>query len=230
MLMLWGMVTPLQGQTVLYEENFGTPTSNTLIQNYTGWQNQTVLYLGNGTCDIRSSNASTGYGGASGNGNAMINDTNKWLQISGVNTTSSQLTVTLYCGLRKTTAEDGSNFVVEYSTDSIVWVRIPMSEPLPTGTGTSKWYRVSFPDLPAHPHLHLRFSNLANVDYRLDDIAIVEGNERPLLWAAPTMNLSKSISAVPPTEPSFTTLWTAAPPPNNPVSTSAHSPSTRAAR
>lgn len=177
MLMILGMGKSLVGQTVLYEENFGTPTSNTLVQNYTGWQNNSVLYLGNGTCDIRSSNASTGYGGASGGGNAMINDTNKWFQISGLNTSSSHLTVTLYCGLRKTTAENGSNFVVEFSTDSIVWVRLPMADTLPTGTGTSKWYRVSFPDLPSHPHLHLRFSNLANVDYRLDDIAIVEGNE-----------------------------------------------------
>ena len=188
MLMFFGVGTNLLGQTVLYEENFGTPTANTLIQNYTGWQNQSVLYLGNGTCDIRSSNASTGYGGASGGGNTMINDTNKWLQISGLNTSSSQLTVTLYCGLRKTTAENGNNFVVEYSTDSIVWVRIPMSYTLPTGTGTSKWYRVCFPNVPSHPHLHLRFSNLANVDYRLDDIAIVEGQETVLeTVATPTV-------------------------------------------
>ena len=177
LVMLLGTTTTLHGQTVLYEENLGTPTSNTTIQNYTGWQNSSVIYTGNGTCDIRSSNASSGYGGASGGGNVMINDTLKWFQISGLNTSSTLPTVNLYCGLRKTTAENGSNFRVEFSTDSMVWVHLPMQDTLPTGTGTGKWYRVCFPNVPAHPYLHLRFSNLANVDYRLDDISIVDGAE-----------------------------------------------------
>ena len=165
------------GQTVLYEENFGTPSANTLIQDYTDWQNTSVIYVGNGTCDIRKSSASTGYGGASGGGNVMINDTVKWFQISGLNTTATSPTVKLYCGLRKTNAENGSNLVVEFSTDSIVWVRLPMADTLPTGTGTSGWHRVCFPNVPAHAHLHLRFSNLQNVDYRIDDIRIVDGDE-----------------------------------------------------
>jgi len=179
-LVLLGSAFITKGQAVLYEENFGTPTSNTLIQNYDGWQNTSVIYVGNGTCDIRTSSASTGYGGASGSGNVMINDTVKWFQISGVNTTATQSTVKLYCGLRKTNAENGENFVVEFSTDSVVWVRVPMADTLPTGTGTSGWHRVCFPNVPAHPHLHLRFSNLANIDYRLDDIRITDGDETVL--------------------------------------------------
>ena len=172
-----GWATVGNAQTILYEENIGTPTTNTLIENYTGWQNSSVIYVGNGTCDVRKSSASTGYAGAAGNGNVMSNDTVKWIQISGLNTTATLPTVKLYCGLRKTSTENGSNFVVEYSTDSLVWVRLPMSDTLPTGTGTGKWYRVCFPNVPAHPHLHLRFSNRHNVDYRLDDIRIVDGDE-----------------------------------------------------
>jgi len=164
-------------QNVLYEENMGIPTANTFIQDYTGWQDTTVLYIGNGTCDIRSSSASTGYGGASGGGNIMINDTVKWFQISGVNTVSSRPTVNLYCGLRKTSSENGSNFMVEFSTDSLVWVQLPMSDTLPTGTGTGGWHRVCFPNLPSHPRLHIRFSSLSRNDYRLDDIRITEGEE-----------------------------------------------------
>lgn len=174
---LIGFADITKGQATIFEEDFGTPTSNTLIQNYSGWQNTSVVYVGNGTCDIRTSNASTGYGGASGGGNVMINDTTKWFQISGLNTTGTQPTVKLFCGLRKTNSEDGTNFVVEFSTDSIVWVRLPMADTLPTGSGTSGWRRVCFPNVPAHPHLHIRFSNLANVDYRLDDIRIMEGDE-----------------------------------------------------
>ena len=176
-LFLFGCAGITKGQAILYEEDFGTPTANTPVQYYTGWQDTTVHYVGDGTCDIRSSSASTGYGGASGGGNVMINDTNKWFQISGLNTTASHATVKLYCGLRKTSAENGSNFVVEFSTDSIVWVQLPMSDTLPTGTGTSGWHRVCFPNVPAHAHLHIRFSNRVNVDYRLDDIRITDGDE-----------------------------------------------------
>ena len=176
-LALVGCVAITRGQAVLYEEDFGTPTANTLVQNYTGWQNTTVIYVGNGTCDVRASSASAGYGGASGGGNVMINDTVKWFQISGLNTATAQTTAKLYCGLRKTSAENGSNFVVEFSTDSIVWVRLPMADTMATGTGTGGWHRVCFPNLPAHPHLHVRFSNLANVEYRLDDIRVTDGDE-----------------------------------------------------
>ena len=99
-----------------------------------------MLYVGNGTCDIRTSNASTGYGGASGGGNVMINDTVKWFQISGINTAAAtNTTVKLYCGLRKTKAENGSHLLVEFSTDSIVWTNLPMEDTLPTGTGTTGW-------------------------------------------------------------------------------------------
>lgn len=176
-LALVGCVAITRGQAVLYEEDFGTPTANTLVQNYAGWQNNSVVYVGNGTCDIRTSSASSGYGGASGGGNVMINDTVKWFQISGLNTSAAQTTVKLYCGLRKTSAENGTNFVVEFSTDSIVWIQLPMADTMASGTGTGGWHRVCFPNLPAHPHLHVRFSNLASVDYRLDDIRITDGDE-----------------------------------------------------
>lgn len=173
-----GIMSEAIGQNVLYEENMGTPTSNTLVQNYTGWQNTTVLYIGNGTCDVRTSSASTGYGGASGGGNIMINDTVKWFQISGINTAAAtNTTVKLYCGLRKTKTENGSHLLVEFSTDSIVWTSLPMEDTLPIGTGTTGWHRVCFPNLPVHPHLHLRFSSTANVEFRIDDIRITDGDE-----------------------------------------------------
>lgn len=181
---LGGFMTA-HSQNVLYEENMGTPTSNTPVQLYQGWQDTSVVHVGNGTCDVRGSNASTGYGNASGGGNVMINDTLKWFQISGINTTATHPTVKLYCGLRKTASENGSNFVVEFSTDSLVWVRTPMEDTLPAGAGTSGWFRVCFPYVPSHPHLHLRFSNLAQVDYRIDDIRIIDGDEPVLETAAP---------------------------------------------
>lgn len=181
LLLMSGIISKGTGQNVLYEENMGIPTSNTLIQNYAGWQNSTVLYIGNGTCDVRTSNASTGYGGASGGGNVMINDTVKWFQISGINTTAAtNTTVKLYCGLRKTKSENGSHLLVEFSTDSIVWTSLPMEDTLPTGTGTTGWYRVCFPNIPVHQHLHIRFSSSTKVEFRIDDISITDGDEAVL--------------------------------------------------
>lgn len=169
----------LLAQQSVYEENFGIPTANTLVQNYSGWQDHTVTYSGDGTCDIRSSNASQGYGLASGGGNVMINDTVKWFMVSGINTTG--LTdLSIYCGLRKTTAENGSNFTVEVSQDGTSWTRLFLSDTLPTGTGTSGWYRVRYQNVPACGNLHIRFSNSTMVDYRLDDIALVSGEEATL--------------------------------------------------
>ena len=180
----------LPAQAVLYRENFGTPVSNTLIQNYGGWQDTSVLYTGDGKCDVRSSSASTGYGGASGGGNVMINDTVKWFQVSRINT-AADTNLSLYCGLRKTATENGSHFVVEVSADSSLWTRLFLEDTLPSGAGTSGWYRVRYRPLPSCPNLFIRFSNLARVDYRLDDLAVVVGEES-LLETVATPSISPS--------------------------------------
>lgn len=173
------LTLPGFAQTVIYQENCGTPSATTLIQNYSGWQNTAVLYTGNGTCDIRSSNASTNYGQASGGGNIMINDTVKWFQISRINTLADT-NLSLYCGLRKTNSENGNNFKVEVSVDSITWSRLYLVDTLPTGTGSSGWYRVQYGNVPNCSNLHIRFSNQRTVDFRLDDITLISGTETTL--------------------------------------------------
>lgn len=199
--------TTVNAQTVLYQENFGAPAGNTVIQNYTGWQDTSVLYTGDGTCDIRSSNASSGYRDASGGGNVMINDTVKWFQISQINT-SNDTTVSLYFGLRKTTAENGKNFVVEVSADSLIWTRLELKDTLPTGTGTAKWYRVCCPNVPSCNNLHIRFSNSKKVDYRLDDVTLVKGEETVLETVA-TPSIAPSGGTY--YEPQTVTITTATP-------------------
>jgi len=109
----------------------------------------------------------------------MINDTIKWFMVSGLNT-ATDTNLSLYCGLRKTNAENGSNMVVEVSADSLLWTRLPLSDTLPTGTGTSGWYRVRYLNIPTCDNLRIRFRNLAHVDYRIDDLALVVGEETVL--------------------------------------------------
>ena len=168
-----------EAQTVLYKENFGLPAGTTLVQQYAGWEDTSVVYSGDGTCDLRITSASSGYGGASGGGNVMINDTVKWFQISGLNTLA-YTDMSLYCGLRKTASDDGTNLVVKVSADGVAWARLTMEDSLPSGTGTSGWYRVRFPNVPATSNLHIRFTNISQKEYRLDDLALVVGTETVL--------------------------------------------------
>lgn len=161
-----------KSQTIIYEENFGMPASNILVQDYTGWQNLTVLYSGDGSCDIRHSNPSNGYSGASGGGNVMLNNPSKWFCISGLNT-SAYNGLQLQLGMRKSTvSENGSNLIAEYSCDGNLWVRLPQMNSLPTGSGTTGWYLILIDSIPQCEDLSLKFSNNGNNDIRLDDIKI----------------------------------------------------------
>lgn len=160
------------GQTILYSENFGIPATNTLIAGYANWQNKIVTYTGDGTCDVRNSNVSSGYAGASGGGNVMINNTTKWFQLSGINTVGME-DLKLSFGLRKnSTTEDGSNLVIQVSGDGIQWTKLPSYNSLSTGTGTTGWYHVDITGIPEQQNLYLRFSNLGTTDFRLDDLTI----------------------------------------------------------
>lgn len=164
------------GQDVIYTENFGFPTAATLVQNYHGWQDQSVLYTGNGTCDIRSSSASSGYEYASGSGNVMINDTEKWFQVSKIRTLGWE-DIVLRLGIRKTSQIDGSCLNVQVSSDSVNWTYLYLTELLPSGSGTSGWYYVEYVgSIPSCSNLHLKFSNSDNVDVRVDDISLTGTN------------------------------------------------------
>ncbi|MEG1556268.1 MAG: hypothetical protein RR356_06035 [Bacteroidales bacterium] len=159
-------------QTIIYEENFGNPTNTILLAQYNGWQNQSVIYTSDTTCDIRNSNLSNGYEGASGGGNVMLNNPAKWFQIAGLNTLEYDSLV-LKMGIRKNiTAENGSNFSVQVSTDGINWTRLQMQDTLPTGSGTTGWYLRDFKNIPSCANLRIKFSNLSTGDFRLDDIKL----------------------------------------------------------
>lgn len=160
------------GQTVIYRENFGNPSGNILIQQFIGWQNNIAVYSGDGTCDVRNSTPSTDYEEASGGGNVMLNNTNKWFQISNLNTADYE-NISLHFGLRKgNTPENGSNFSIRVSPDGNTWENLPAYTGLPTGTGSTGWYYVTIENLPSYDNLHIRFSSLNSMDFRIDDISL----------------------------------------------------------
>ncbi|MFN8309967.1 MAG: T9SS type A sorting domain-containing protein [Chitinophagales bacterium] len=175
--------------TTIYSENVGSPTGTPLITAYTGWQNGAPIVYG-GTGDVRSTSGSSGYSGASGNGNVFLNSSGgpKTLTISGINTIGyTQLRLRM--GLFKSTlASNGSELLAEVSTDGTNYTTVRLDS-LPTGSGTAIWRLVSSKDtLPATANLRLRFTNTASntMNFRLDDIRVTSGIQLDSVITAPS--------------------------------------------
>ena len=104
---------------VLFTENIGTGTpSGTAIGSYTGWQNNATLSF-SGSGDVRNSVMSSGYTGASANGNVFLTSGGtQTFEIASINTSAYLPTFTLSFGAIKTTnASDMSELQLDYSAD-----------------------------------------------------------------------------------------------------------------
>lgn len=138
-----------------------------------------------GTADMRTTTPSTGYAGASGGFNTLI-QAQETFEMQGVNTAGCRSNDSIFFGINKNTnAATGVDYLVlEYSVDNgTTWTSITYPA-LPTGTGTSKWYLVGTA-LPAGAHaanLRIRFrstlvgTSSSNPQYRIDDIAFTCGS------------------------------------------------------
>lgn len=124
---------------------------------------------------MRTTSASGGYTGASGSYNVFLtNDVDRYFQIADINTIG-YTNLTLSFGVFKsTTAENGSSFAVEVSSDGASWTALSMTA-LPTGTGTAIWhYRTATGTIPATANLRIRFRNTsAAPQFRVDDVLLV---------------------------------------------------------
>ena len=162
--------------TVMYRETFGFSASTKTIAAHTGWSD-TARYRG--TADIRSTLPSTGSGGS----NCFFTSTSgTHLVISGLNTMQwSNLCLDLYM-LKSTNGSNGSQLIIEWSSDSINWTRF--TNTLPTGSGTTNvWYTVkdTCSILPQCSNLRLRFRQTSNsVQFRIDDVRLTGIKALPL--------------------------------------------------
>lgn len=163
------------GQTI-YLENFGTPTGNTPIATYaTGtapatFQNTTPIAY-SGTADVRVTGASSGYSGASANGNVLINAVDEFFQIDGINTSAfSPSGLQLSFGVNTPTAVTNV-LTVEVSTDATNWTPLTYT---PTATG---WTLATITSgIPSSTTLSIRFKSATAQQYRIDDIRVFNFN------------------------------------------------------
>lgn len=161
----------LQAQTTVYAENMGTPSATTVIASNT-FQNTGITY--SGTADVRSTNVSTGYTGASGGGNIFFTGTaGTNFVISGINTTGYNNLV-LSFGHVKTTNASSNELTVEVSGNGgTSWT--PLTYTRATGGGTSNvWSLITASGtIPAVSSLMIRFTNTISGQFRLDDVKVV---------------------------------------------------------
>jgi hypothetical protein len=138
-----------------------------------------------GSADMRTTTPSTGYAGASGGYNTLIQAQENF-EMQGINAGSCSVTDSIRFGLFKTTnASNGIDYLtLEYSNDNgFSWSSISFPA-LPTGSGTAKWYKVAaaLPSGALVANLRIRFrstlvgTSSSNPQFRVDDISTTCGS------------------------------------------------------
>jgi hypothetical protein len=159
-----------------YSENMGTAPSTISIAAHeaaNGFQLVGLTYSGTG--DVRNTNASSGYAGASGLGNIFLTNTvGRDFIVTGFGANGSCTSYTLQFGVFKNiNAENGSNFIIEYSTtgSSGPWTSAGTIS-LPTGSGTVTWHLRSVSGVPIGAKAFRFSNNSTSPQFRIDDLSI----------------------------------------------------------
>lgn len=195
-----GSCVSLQAQLT---ETMGTagPATETIAAREANNRFDMTALTYSGTADVRNTVPSTGYSGFSGGYNVLI-QAQETFQVQVINAATCSPTDSISFGVFKTTnASTGIDYLaLEYSNDNgSTWVNIPYTA-LPTGSGTSKWYRRAVV-LPAAAHvsnLWLRFrsslvgTSSSNPQFRIDDLRLSCGSDMPCDTASTAVALSGS--------------------------------------
>ncbi len=165
------------GQTTIFSENMGGTSVlvTTAIASNT-FQNLGVLTYG-GTADVRATTVSNNVGASGGNNVFVTNSIGRFFEISNIDTSNFD-NITLSTGFYKsTTASNGSELVIEVSSDGIIYT--PLSFTIPTGTGTAIWRTINpTGSIPTCYNLRIRFRQAsATPQFRIDDI-VLKGTQR----------------------------------------------------
>jgi hypothetical protein len=158
-------------QTTIFSENFGNPSSTTSVNTYVSYQNYGLLTYTAGSTgtDIRNTNASSGYAGASGQGNVFLNSNSKFIEIGAINTSACS-SLTLSLGVRKGSGAGTQPIIVQVSSDGISYTTLSYSN-LTSSVG---WYYITLTGtIPSVANLRIKiFGNDGTNDVRLDDVKL----------------------------------------------------------
>jgi hypothetical protein len=167
----------IYGQTTIFSENTGGTTVlvTTPIASNT-FQNLGILnYVG--TADVRATTVSNNVGASGGNNVFVTNSVGRFFEISNIDTSNFD-NITLSTGFYKsTTTSNGSELVIEVSSDGITYT--PLSFTIPTGTGTAIWRTITpTGSIPTCFNLRIRFRQTSGTpQFRIDDV-VLRGTQR----------------------------------------------------
>lgn len=165
----------------LFSENMGTPSSTTSITNNV-FENNNLLSYSNGgqnnSADIRITNASNGYNGASGGGNVFFSSTSGTygFSIEEINA-SNYSNLTLQYAYRKESASVHASFSVDYWNGNS-WVVLANDETTlfnEAANATAKWYLSKALTLPVEAQINglkIRFVKTGTTAIRIDDVLL----------------------------------------------------------
>ena len=155
---------------ILFTENMGAVAATTSIathENANGFQN--INFTMSGTADVRITQLSGGYSGASAGANVFFtNVVGRHLTISGINSLGLSAMSIDFGIFKSTTASTGSELKVQVSDDGVIFTDLSFA----SISGGSGWYlRTASGVIPQSSNLRLRFYQAStSVQFRVDDI------------------------------------------------------------
>lgn len=159
------------GQETIFSENMGNPRSNTSVASniFQNSSNPSIIFFGDDNTDVRTSNLSSGYVGASGGGNVLLNKSSKTFIISGIDTSDFN-DIKLSFGHRKSVSNQ-SNQLKVYVINGEIETELTYSRP--TGSGTNNWLLITATgEIPSVRNLKIKFKGYDTNDWRIDDVKL----------------------------------------------------------
>jgi hypothetical protein len=166
-------------QTTFYSEAIGTVASTTQIATHetnNGFDVDSATY--SGTADIRITQPSTGYTGASGLANVYFTTAvGRYFLAADINT-SAYSNITMSFGHYMNTTTAGSDLTLEVSSDGTNWTTLTYTRP-----ATAAWVLITpSGSIPSTTNLRIRFTRtLAVAQLRIDDIKLYGTSNNPTI-------------------------------------------------
>jgi hypothetical protein len=206
-----GSITVVAAPVNIFTENMGSPSGTTAIASHT-FQNSSTFTFTNGgvatSADARITNVSSGYTGASGNGNVFFTGTtgSYGFAIEGIDV-STYTNLEVRFAYRKESGTVLPNLTIDYWNGSS-YVNVPFSYNEAANAAVG-WYLVNWIALPAGAQistLRLRWVKSGTQAVRLDDISL-RGiiNTSPIILVSPSsLSGFSQNSSTPSSEQSYT--------------------------
>lgn len=184
-----------QSDVTLVAESMGTITANTPIATHetnNGFIN-TALTM-SGTAEVRNTQQSTGYAGASAGANVFFtNSAGRTFIISGINSSAASDLHLSFGMFKNSTLTSAPDFLVQVSTDGVNYTNLT----LPTLPATASWNYVTVTgSIPATANLRIKFTQTATTNqYRVDDLLLYDHVTAPSISSVNPLTFCEGGSA-----------------------------------